>query len=395
VMKLFAHFDIDAFYAQVEQLKNPQLRGKPLIVGGNSLRRSVVASASYEARVYGVKSGMPLFQALRLCPRCIVVPPDFPLYERSSRKFYQLLYSISPDLEILSQDEGVVDLSRCNLLYGDPIGTLRRKRRAMVKELGITVSLGMASSRLTAKLAASRAKPNGFLYIPRDKELEFLKTFSLEDIPGIGKKTLALLKNLGVNSVSDLLSFSKDKMKETLGKKGENLLLQLHGLDFSPGIAYERPKSVSRGYTLEKDIHTPEEARPHLLYLSDSVAMRLREEGARSERVCLRIRRADFSESQKCLPLSPPGNDTLRIYQRALSMARSLMTGQPVRLLAVEASSIIYADQKLLFTPPEERIMEAVERIRKKFGFSSIRFLGEKREGPQGVHVFRNARKLF
>ncbi len=394
-MRLFAHFDIDAFYAQVEQLKNPELRGKPLIVGGNSLRRSVVASASYEARLYGVKSGMPLFQAIRLCPRCIVVPPDFHLYEKFSKKFYQLLYSISPDLEILSQDEGVVDLSRCNLLYRDPIAAIRRKRKEMVKELGITVSAGMASSRLTAKLAASRAKPNGFLYIPQDKELEFLKTFSLEDIPGIGKKTLALLRSLGIKSVSGLLNLSKEKMKELFGKKGENLLLQLQGLDLSPAITHEKPKSISRGYTLDKDIYSIEEAKPHLLYLSDSVAMRLREEGARGERVCLRIRRADFSESQKCLPVSPPSNDTLRIYQKVLSLAGKMIGGQPIRLLAVEASSILYTDQKPLFAPPEERIMEAVERIRRKFGFSSIRFLGERKGEEKGVYVFRGAKKLF
>ncbi len=394
-MGLFAHFDIDAFYAQVEQVKNPALRGKPVIVGGNSLRRSVVASASYEARAYGVKSGMPLFQALRLCPRCLVVKPNFPLYQEFSRKFYRLLYSISPDLEIISQDEGVVDLSRCGLIYRDPVASLREKREEIKTQLGLTVSAGMGPTKLVAKLAASRAKPDGFLHIPPEKTEQFLESFQLEEIPGIGQKTLTLLRERGISSVADLRGVSVQNLRGLLGRKGENLRETLRRENQVPILSPEKPRSVSRGQTLERDIFTLKEAKPHILHLSDCVAMRLREEGARGGRVCLRIRWSDFSESQKCLPLSPPGNDALRIYHKAISLAEKMMDGRPVRLLAVEASSLTYAEQTLLFTPREERMMDAVERIRRRFGFSAVRFLGEKQEKESKLFVFRRAGKLF
>ncbi len=375
MMGILAHFDIDAFYAQVEQRKNPHLKGKPVLVGGNSLRRSVVASASYEARPYGIRAGMPLFMARRLCPDCIIVPPDFKTYEEYSRRFYRLLYSLSPDLEIISQDEAVVDLSRCRLLYPDPILTVRNWRRKIVRELGITVSAGMGTSKLVAKLAASRAKPDGFLYIPREQEEDFLKTFPLEEIPGIGRKTLIVLKNLGVSSVADLMRASASGIKGPLGKKGEDMVYQLQGLDLAEIIPGEKPKSISRGYTLEHDITSLEEAKPHLLYLSDSVAMRLRREGAKGSRICLRIRREDFYEIQRCRSIFPPTNDTITIYRTIYSLAKNIIKGFRIRLLSVGVSSLSYVNQPLLFVPKEEKIMEAIEKIRRKYGFSSIKFL--------------------
>ena len=394
-MGIFAHFDIDAFYAQVEQRKNPSLKGKPVLVGGNSLRRSVVASASYEARPYGIRAGMPLFMARRLCPNCIIVHPDFKTYQEYSRRFYRLLYSLSPDLEIISQDEAVVDLSRCRVLYPDPILTVRNWRRKIVRELGITVSAGMGSSKLVAKLAASRAKPDGFLYIPREQEEEFLKTFPLEEIPGIGRKTLIILENQGIRSVGALMKTSALGMKNFLGKKGEELVYQVKGLDLSGIIPGEKPKSVSRGYTLEHDITSLEEAKSHLLYLSDSVAMRLRREGAKGGRICLRIRRGDFSEVQKCRSISPPTSDTMTIYRTVYSLAKNIIGGFRIRLLSVEASSLSYTKQPLLFISGEEKIMEAIEKIRRKYGFSSIKFLNEATEEEYGVFVFRTARKLI
>ncbi len=393
-MGIFAHFDIDAFYAQVEQRRNPALRGKPVIVGGNSLRRSVVASASYEARRYGVKSGMPLFMARKLCPPCILVPPDFKTYGEYSKKFYALLYSLSPDLEIISQDEAVVDLSRCRLLYPDPVLTVRNWRRYIKEQLGITVSAGMASSKLAAKLAASRAKPDGFLYIPPGEEKDFLKTFALEEIPGIGRKTLAVLRNLGIKTVADLMEVSPNVLKGTLGRRGEEMAFAVKGENLSGIVPGERPKSISRGYTLQQDIATLEEAKPHLLYLSDAVAMRLREEGARAERVCLRIRKSDFSEIQRCRQVYPPVRDSFNIYNTVLSIARGMIINFRIRLLSVEVSSLSYANQQLLFVPKEERLMEAVEKIRRKYGFSAIRLLFEKMENDSGVFVFKNARNL-
>ncbi len=394
-MRFFVHFDIDAFYAQVEQLRNPELRGKPVAVGGNSLTRSVVAAASYEAREYGIKAGMPVFQAKKLCPHCIFISPDFRLYETYSLKFYKLLYRYSPDVEVLSQDEAFVELTHCRLLYPDFVEAARRIRREVSRELGLRVSAGAGSSKIVAKLATSRAKPDGFLHIPPDRELEFLESFALEDIPGIGRRTAAALKRLGITSIPDLRQISPHKIRRFLGKRGEDLYLMMLGKDFSRIEPPQKPKSISRGYTLEKNIHTLKEAIPHIIYLCDSVATELRKEGGKATRACLRIRWEDFSEVSRCVSVFPPFSDFFTLYHQVRKMAEGLISGYGIRLLSVEVSGIYYEPTPTLFKFREEELMTALDRIRERYGFPAISFASEARKKNEGVFVFKSTRRVL
>lgn len=394
-MRFIIHFDIDAFYAQVEQIRRPELRGKPVAVGGNSLTRSVVAAASYEAREYGIKAGMPVFQAKKLCPHCIFVPPDFRLYESYSLKFYTLLYKYSPDVEVLSQDEAFVELTHCKLLYSNFVEAAKRIRKEVSRELGLKVSAGAGSSRIVAKLATSRAKPDGFLYIPQDKELEFLQSFALEEIPGVGKRTASVLRRLGITSVQDLRKASPHKIRKLLGKRGEDLYLMMLGKDFSTVEPPQKPKSISRGYTLEENIHSFKEAVPHLTYLCDSVATELRKEGGKATRVCLRIRREDFSELSGCTSVFPPFSDFFTLYREVRKMARKSISGYGIRLLAVEVSGIYYEPTPTLFKLREEELMTALDRIRERYGFPAIHFASEARRKNEGVFVFKSTRRVL
>jgi len=394
-MRFFVHFDIDAFYAQAERKRRPELRGKPIIVSGNSLTRSVVATASYEARKYGVKSGMPIFMAKKLCKPCIFLPPNFRLYERYSLKFYNLLYRYSPDVEILSQDEAFMELTHCKLLYPDFVEAGRKIRKEVSGELGLTVSAGAGSSKITAKLATSRAKPNGFLHIPEGKELEFLASFALSEIPGIGRKTEETLRKLGITTVSQLREIPTLSLKKLLGKRGEFLLLQMLGKDLSAIEPPKRAKSISRSYTLNENIYNFGEAIPHLIYLCDSVSSELRKGRGKAGRACLRIRRADFKDITRCVSVSPSFSDFFTLYREIRKIAQNLIGGYGIRLLSVEVSNIYYEPTPSLFKFKEEELMKAMDRVRRKYGSPSIYFASEKKRKDEGVFVFNAAKEVL
>lgn len=374
-MRWILHLDIDAFYAQVEQKHNPSLRGKPVIVGGNSLRRSVVATASYEARPFGVKSGMPLFQALKLCPHCIVVKPNFSLYERYALKFFKLLYNFSPDVEIASQDEAYLELTRCKLMYGeDMVEAARKIKEEIEKKLGLSISAGLASSRFIAKLASSKAKPGGFFYVPHGTEQDFVAQFSLEDIPGIGPKTLDKLRLFGITTISQLRRTSIYFLREYFGKRGEELLLLSYGIDLSELEPPALAKSISRGYTLERNIYHYEEALPHLLYLTDRALSDLRKMKAKAGRVEVRVRWFDFEETVEGRSFHPPSSDLHFIFSIAKELLFDIMKKiqKPARLVAVNLTHFQYVPQPELFERRSENLMVALDKARERFGFWSL-----------------------
>ncbi len=399
-MRWILHLDIDAFYAQVEQKHNPLLRGKPVIVGGNSLRRSVVATASYEARPYGVKSGMPLFQAIKLCPDCIVVKPNFQLYEKYAMKFFELLYKYSPDVEIASQDEAYLELTRCSLIYPDMVKAAKKIKEEIQQELGLSISAGLASSRFVAKLATSRAKPGGFHYVPHGSEKDFVAQFSLEDIPGVGPKVLKKLHSLGIWTVQDLRKCSIYFLRQHFGKRGEELLLLSYGIDFSELEKPAPAKSISRGYTLEKDIYTYQEALPHLLYLTDRALSDMREAGATTSRVEVRVRWFDFQETVEGRSFYPPSDDLLFIFSVARQLLADIMerVRKPARLLAVTLSQLSYLPQPGLFDDKQRQLMSAIDRARRKFGYWSLvparELLLDTREEKE-FPVFKSTRGKF
>ena len=394
-MRFFVHFDIDAFYAQVEQKRRPHLRGKPVAVGGNSLRRSVVAAASYEARNYGVKSGMPIFMAKKLCPHCIFIPPDFRLYEKYSLKFYTLLYKYSPDVEVLSQDEAFMELTHCKILYPDPVKAAKEIRKEISRELGLKISAGAGSSKIVAKLATSRAKPDGFLYIPPEYEIEFIESFKLDEIPGIGHKTAEALRRLGITSTKDFRKASPLMLRKFLGKRGEDLYLMMLGKDYSQIEPPKKPKSISRGYTLERDIYSLRDAVPHLIYLCDSVSSELRREGGKATKACLKIKRSDFSEISMCTSVFPPFSDFFTLYNRIKRLAEKSIGNFGIRLLSVAVSGIYYEPTPTLSKFKEEELMGALDRLRKKYGFHSVSFASEAKVKDEGVFVFKSAKEAL
>ncbi|MDH4112383.1 MAG: DNA polymerase IV [Actinomycetota bacterium] len=369
------HVDLDAFYASVEVLKDPSLAGRPVIVGGVG-GRGVVSSASYEAREYGVRSAMPTVRARRICPDGVFVPPDFEAYKAHSNRFREVLLAHTPLVEPISLDEAFLDVGGATMLFGDPPNIAARIRAEVEREVGVTCSVGVASTKFVAKLASDHCKPNGMLVVPADGVLAFLGPLPVGRLWGVGKKTGDVLSRLAVRTISDLAATPEPILARLLGAQHATHLSQLaQGIDDRGVVPYEAPKSVGNEETFEHDVDDDETLLRELLALSGNVASRLRADGYRARTVTMKVRLATFTTLTRSKTMADATDVGADLYRAVADLYKAL-PGQRrrVRLLGVQATGLVPAGAEQLALLRGERwgdVERAIDRIEQRFGSGS------------------------
>ncbi|MBA8815928.1 DNA polymerase-4 [Microbacterium halimionae] len=334
------HVDMDAFYPSVAILDNPTLRGKPVIIGSPE-GRSVVSSASYEARVYGVRSAMPVSQALRLCPKAIVVPPNFARYRELSQQVMEVFHEVTPLVEQLSIDEAFLDVSGSRRLWGRPREIAQMVRERVYEKTGLTCSVGAAATKHVAKMASTLSKPDGLLVVSAASTTSFLAPLSVRNLWGVGPKSADLLEARGIRIVADVLTTPIEVLQRVLGASmGERVWQLARGID-ARSVQTERiEKSVGHEETFDVDVSDDDALRAELRRLSDRVGARLRRHDWSAQTVSIKIRFADFTTVTRGLTLAEPSNVSQRIGDVALDLFSQLHRGQAVRLVGVRAENL-------------------------------------------------------
>lgn len=362
-MRWYFHIDMDAFYASVEQAERPELKGKPVIVGGKS-GHGVVTSASYEARKYGVRSAMPGFQAQRLCPQGIFLPNRHSLYGDYSEKVFAILADYSPAVHALSIDEAIVDLTGTEKLFGAPIQTAERIIARIRNDLDLPASGGLASSRVIAKIAATLAKPQGLIHVFPGSEENFLGPLSISLVPGIGPKTREELFASGIKTIRDLLAHQ---------------VLREQYFDFDAhGQSRRHDHSIGSETTLDHPLQRLEEMEEVLWRLVEEVGRRLRRARLFARCVTVKIRYSDFKTLTRSLTLKSPTCVDREVFAVAAALVKkNIVPARPVRLLGVSASSLLSSGwQQSLFDAERGRAMEdlyrGMDRLREKYGEGAI-----------------------
>lgn len=375
--RCIVHIDIDAFFAAVEELINPSLKGKPVIVGGLPHERGVASTASYEARKYGIHAGMPLRKAYQLCPHGVFIRGNHQIYSAFSEKFFRLLSRYTPDLEEASLDEVYLDLTRCRPLYSSFSRTVREIKHRVEEELGLAVSVGVGTNKLLAKLATSKAKPGGLVEIEPGRDEEFLKGLGIESLPGIGPKAQVILRMLNIHKIGDLWGLSRATLRSLFGLNGEELYLQSRGIDSRPIVTATIPKSISRETTFLEDLWNRRLLLAHLAYLCDRLTLPLRKGCLFAHIIEVKVRYSDFrTEARRRLLLSPL-QEMGKIYRVAEELFLQLFSTSrlSLRLVGVKASDLVRARPLPLFEPyseRQERLGFAVDEVREKYGFGSL-----------------------
>ena len=377
------HVDIDAFFAAVEELLDPSLKGKPVIVGGLPNERGVASTASYEARRYGVHSGVPLAKAYQLCPNGIFIRGNHQIYSAFSRKFFHILSQYTPDVEKASLDEAYLDFTWCSHLYPSFSSTAREIKQKVEKELGLAVSVGIGPNKLLAKLATNKAKPAGLVEIKPGREEKFLKDLGIESMPGIGPKAQGIFRMLNIRKVSDLWGLPRTTLRSLFGLNGEELYLQSRGIDSRPIVTACVPKSVSRETTFLEDIWDRRLLLAHLAYLCDRLALPLRKERLFTHVIEVKVRYSDFKTVARRRLLVSPLQEMGKIYRIAQELFLQLFSTSrlSLRLVGVKASDLVRARPLSLFEPyswRQEGLGSAVDQVRKRYGFGSLLTAREK-----------------
>jgi len=383
MQRLVCHVDMDAFFVSVEELFNPALRGKAVVVGGAADQRGVVAAASYEARKFGVHSAMPLRTAARLCSHAIFVDGHPARYRDYSKKVFQVLNRFSPRVEMASIDEAFLDLTGMERLLGRALIIADKLHDEIRHETQLNCSLGLAPSRLVAKVASDQAKPNGALYVLPGQEAQFLAPLEVRRIPGVGKKTEAALHGLGIRRVGDLATLDEDFLAEHFGRWGLALAGKARGEDaggwFDAEIgANEAPKSISHEHTFSEDTSDREQLETMLLRLSEMVAKRVRAQQVYARTIQLKLRYKDFSTITRASSLDHATQLDREIAGAVIQLFRRAWNGRAkIRLLGVHAGGLEPAEgqMNLLEEPRTARLREAfrsVDHIRNRFGDASI-----------------------
>ena len=374
---------MDAFFVSVEELFNPSLKGKPVVVGGQADQRGVVSAASYAARKFGVHSAMPLRTAARLCPQAIFVEGSLSRYREYSKKVFATLNRFSPQVEMASIDEAYLDLTGTARLWGPPLQAAHSLHEAIRRDTDLRCSLGLASSRLVAKVCSDQAKPNGMLYIIPGQEARFLAPLDIRRIPGVGKKGEASLQKLGIRRVGDLVNLDDEFLATHFGKWGLALAGKARGEDagawFDSAVGEnEQPKSISHEHTFNEDTADQTQLETALLKLSEMVAQRLRAHHLYSRTLQLKLRYEDFSTITRACTLDHATQLDREIANQSVQLFRSSWDGKtPIRLLGVHAGSLqnVEGQMSLLEEPKTARLRRAfssVDHIRGKYGETSI-----------------------
>ena len=383
VRRFIVHIDIDAFFAAVEVLLNPALKGKPLIVGGLPHERGVASTCSYEARRYGVHSGMALRTAAKLCPQGVFVRGNYRVYQSFSEKFFDVLRRYTPDVEATSIDEAYLDFTHCRRLYASFPAAARGLKAQVERETGLSVSVGVGPNKVLAKLATARAKPGGYFEIEPGRDEEFLRDVPIDRLPGIGPKTQVVMRMLNIQKIGDLWGLPQATLHAIFGLGGDEIFLQSRGLDNRSLVTAGDPKSVSRETTFLQDLWDSRLLLAHLAYLCDRLTLALRESGFYAHIIEVKARYADFRTEVRRRLLVVPRREMTDVFRIARELFLDLWGGSrlPLRLVGVKASDLTRTRPLSLFEPYSdrpERLGSAVDCVREKFGFGSVLTIREK-----------------
>jgi DNA polymerase IV len=376
------HLDLDAFYASVEQLRRPELRGLPVIVGGApsidggaQLNRGVVSAASYEARVFGVHSAMPLRTALRLCPQAVVVPVDFRAYREASKAVFDIAREYTPIVEQLSLDEAFLDVTGSTRRFGTPQHIAEELRDRILTTSGLHASFGVATCKTVAKVASDLRKPRGFVVVEPGGEASFLAPLPLRRLPGLGPAAERALGGLGIATLGQLAALPLDTVQRRVGRaSGTSLWERAQGMDTAPVTLPGAPRSVSREETFARDVAQRDALHARVAELASDVGARLRTGGWTARTVTLKLRYSDFTTitRQETLASSTATDTTVR--DAALALLEASWSGAAVRLLGVGVSGLAEAPQLDLFDrPANDRIDHTLDSLRERFGQRAIR----------------------
>ena len=377
--KQILHVDMDAFYVSVEELADPSLRGKAVVVGADPDGRGVVTAASYEARKFGVHSAQPIGTAKRLCPHAVFLRGNYPKYHEYSKRVSAIFAEFTPVVHMVSIDEAYLDLTGSERLHGPALCAADRLIRTVKSRTGLNCSVGAATSHVVAKIASDQAKPHGLLYVVPGQEPAFLRQLPVRRMPGIGKVTEPQLASLGIWTIGDIQSFGLDRLCQHFGKYGEWLHNKAFGKDIEAYRPGEETKQVSHETTFDRDTDDAAQLERTLSALSERVARRLREHGFLARTVGLKIRFAPFRTFTRDITLDEPTDLDTIIFRSVLALFRKTFhPNQKVRLLGVRASNLeSFVFQKNLLEAPERerfrRVARAADRVREKFGFDSLR----------------------
>lgn len=383
LLRTVFHVDMDAFFVSVEELFDPSLKGKPVVVGGQRHERGVVSAASYAARAFGVHSAMPLRTAAKLCPQAIFVDGHPDRYRACSEKVHSVLESFSPQVEMVSIDEAYLDMTGTERLHGPPMLAAHKLHQRMKTETQLNCSIGIGSSRLIAKVCSGKAKPHGMLFVVPGQEAKFLAPLDVRDIPGVGKVTEQKLHSLGILTVGDIAKLDDRFLEQHLGKWGVALAGKARGEDagawFEGAIGEdEDAKSISHEHTYDQDTANIEQIESTLMRLSEMVGRRLREQNFHARTLQLKLRYKDFTTITRARTIDVPTQLDNEIYQQIRKLFHAnVRKGAEVRLLGVQASAFGQQPEQgdLLRGPADDKwkqALSAVDRVRDKFGESSI-----------------------
>jgi DNA polymerase-4 len=369
---------MDAFFVSVEELENPELKGKAVVVGADPDGRGVVAAASYEARKYGIHSAMPIRTAKKLCPHAIFLRGHHLKYSEYSHKIYDLFGEFTPVVEMVSIDEAYLDLTGCERLHGSAFRAADRLIRTIKDRTGLNASVGLSTSHLVSKIASDQAKPHGLLYVLPGYEASFLAPLPVRRMPGIGKVTEPELLSGGIATIGDLAAIGPQKLQQWFGKYGEWLYTKSQGRDIEAYQYSEEPKSISHETTFDVDVDDAEELERTLSYLSQLVAGRLRDHGLFARTVGLKLRYASFRTLTRDVTLDEPTHLDSVIFENVLRLFESAWNRkQKIRLLGVRTSNLEHGTfQRGLLEAPQkdklERVMQTTDKLRERFGFDAV-----------------------
>jgi len=381
-VKLYFHLDMDAFFVSVEELFDPSLKGKPVVVGGRPNERGVVSAASYAARKFGVHSAMPLRTAYKLCPQAIFVDGHRERYIEYSHKVYEVLQRFSPKVDMASIDEAYLDLTGTERLHGTPLQAAHKLHQAVQEATALNCSIGISTSRMVAKVASDQAKPNGILWILPGQEASFLAPLDVRKIPGVGKVTEGRLHAMGIRKVGDLAALEEAFLEERFGQWGLALAGKSHGMDAGGWFDTEvgeggGPKSISHEHTFMVDTAEAAALDAILVRLSEMVARRLRDHHLWARTLQIKLRYSDFSTFTRSRTLEHASQVDAELAAAARELFHKAWTGKPIRLLGVYAQSLETTEgQTSLMDEPRaedwRRTLAAVDKIREKYGQDGI-----------------------
>jgi DNA polymerase-4 len=374
-MQTILHADLDAFYASVEVLDNPTLRGRPVIVGGDPDARGVVSAASYEAREFGVHSAMPLRTAQRLCPHGVFLPGRFDRYHELSRQVMHIFASYTPLVEPISLDEAFLDVSGSLQAFGDGKTIAAAIKRRVLDEAGLVVSVGVATNKLCAKVASDLRKPDALVVVPPGEEAAFLAPLPVSRLWGVGPQSRQALADYGVTTIGQLAALPDGTLRRRFGSHGHALALRARGIDASPVTPGQAPKSVGHELTFDHDVTEPARLEATLLDLAESVASRLRRHHLAAGAVQLKLRYEGFDTITRQASLGHQARESEAFYRMGVLLLRkALAPDRAVRLIGLTAINLTGAQQLTLFDAAErsDRVTSSIDAVRERFGDKAI-----------------------